>query len=58
MGELQWIPEIHRQRALLARDAGDSTAARAELTLGLEIARAQGNRLLETWVERDLASLS
>jgi class 3 adenylate cyclase/tetratricopeptide (TPR) repeat protein len=54
-GELQWIPEIHRQRAAIARDAGDAATARAELERAAEIANTQGNQLLGSWVARDLA---
>jgi hypothetical protein len=56
-GERRWIPEIHRQRAALARDAGDDAGAVAELLLALEVAQSQDDRLLELRAALDLARL-
>jgi class 3 adenylate cyclase/tetratricopeptide (TPR) repeat protein len=56
-GERRWIPEIHRQRAALARHAGDDAGAVAELLLALDVAQSQDDRLLELRTALDLARL-
>jgi class 3 adenylate cyclase/tetratricopeptide (TPR) repeat protein len=55
MGEVMWLPEIHRQAAALARARGDEAESREELRRGAEVARAQGNVLMEEWLRPDLA---
>jgi class 3 adenylate cyclase len=53
-GEVMWLPEIHRQSAAQARARGDAAESRDELRRGAEVARAQGNVLMQDWLRRDL----
>ena len=57
-GEVEWIAELHRQRAELGLRL-DRGVASAETELGraLEIARTQGSRMLELRVARSFARL-
>jgi hypothetical protein len=58
-GEVCYEPELHRLRAELFHDAGDTDTARAELVAGLAVADAHGallyaRLLAETAAELDL----
>jgi tetratricopeptide (TPR) repeat protein len=54
-GERAWLPELLRQRAMLAHDAGDDATNEADLRRALQVAAAQQNRLLEMRVARDVS---
>ncbi len=57
-GEVEWIAELHRQRAELGLRLDRGVAsAEAELGRALEIARTQGSRMLELRVASSLARL-
>jgi len=51
-----WDPELHRVRALLARQAGDSARAREELLCAIAVAEAQGSEAMRRRAICDLAA--
>jgi len=50
-----WDPELHRVRALLARQAGDSARAKEELLRAIAIAEVQGSEAMRGRAVSDLA---
>ena len=56
--EVEWLAELHRQRAELGPWLGRGAAfAEAELVRALDVARAQGTRMLELRAATSLARL-
>jgi class 3 adenylate cyclase/tetratricopeptide (TPR) repeat protein len=52
-----WDPELHRVRALLARQAGDSATAREELLRAIATAEVQGSEAMRRRAISDLAGV-